>query len=133
MPQFSAGLALQVPPGPPELVYLPSFPFRKGFSVFNAIWYSVLEMEVFTSYDNWTSLADVQINGVSVGKIPPRSYAQAGGELSAVSFEFGNGMLQTIGAMGRTGSNTLEIIPPTSYDYLIVGNWRFHYYQVLGP
>ncbi len=133
MPQFSAGLALEVPPRPPELVYPPSFPFRKSFWVFNAIWYSALELDVFTSYDTWANLADVRINGVSIGKIPPRSWTQTGGELAHVSLHFANGMLQTIGTMGRTGANQLEIVPPTSYDYLIVGNWRFHYYQLLAP
>lgn len=130
MPTFSAGLALGLP-GAAELVYLPSFPFRKSFWVSNAIWYSVLELEVMTSYEGWTSLADVQVNGTSIGKIPPRSFAQTGGALAPVSFTFQNGVLETIGAMGRTGNNQLEIIPPTSYDYLIVGNWRFHYQQQL--
>ena len=133
MPQFSAGLAMAIPPRPAELVYLPSFPFQKSFSVFNAIWYSVLEFEVFTSYDTWSALADVRINGVSIGKIPPRSWTQTGGELAPVSFQFQNGVLQTIGALGRTGANQLQIIPPTAYDYLVVANWRFHYYQILAP
>jgi hypothetical protein len=133
MPQISAGLALEIPPRPPELVYPPSFPFRKSFWVYNAIWYSVLELDVFTSYDTWASLADVRINGVSIGKIPPRSSTQTGGELAPVSFLFANGMIQTIGSMGRTGFNQLEIAPPTPYDWLVVGNWRFHYYQSLPP
>ena len=56
MTQFSAGLAMGIPGSPnlavstnPQLVYLPSFPFRKTFWVFNAIWYSTLEFDVFTS------------------------------------------------------------------------------------
>jgi hypothetical protein len=133
VPQFSSGFALQIPPRPPELVYLPSFPFRKSFWVYNAIWYSSLEFDVFTSYDTYTNLADVRINGVSVGQIPPRSWTQTGGELAPISFQFGNGMLQTMGAMGRTGTNQLEIVPGASYDWLVVGNWRFHYYQLLPP
>jgi hypothetical protein len=133
MTQISSGFALEVPPRPPQLVYPPSFPFRKSFWVFNAIWYSSLEFDVFTSYDTWTSPAEVRINGVAVGKVPPRSWTQTGGELAPVSFQFGNGMLQTIGPMGRTGTNQLEIVPATSYDWLIVGNWRFHYHQALPP
>jgi hypothetical protein len=134
MTQISAGLAMFTPQRFPELVYPPSFPFRKNFFVFNAIWFSTLEFEVFTSYDSWTTaLADVRINGVSVGQIPPRGYTQTGGELAPVSFQFGNGMLQTIGALGRTGSNLCEIVPAASYDYLIVGNWRMHYFQALPP
>ena len=133
MTQFSAGLSMGLPRAP-ELVYPPSFPFRKSFWVYNAIWYSTLEFDVFTSYDSYAgALADVRINGVSVGQIPPRGYTQTSGELAPVSFQFGNGMLQTIGAMGRTGTNQLEIVPAASYDWLVVGNWRFHYYQALPP
>jgi len=133
MPQFSGGFAMAIPPRAPELVYPPSFPFRKSFTVFNAIWYSILEFDVFTSYDTWANLADIRINGNSIGKVPPRGWTQTGGELAAVSFPFQNGVLQTIGNFGRTGSNVLEIVPPTPYDYLVVGNWRFHYYQILQP
>jgi hypothetical protein len=115
-------------------VYPPSFPFRKIFWVFNAIWYSTLEFDVFTSYDSYAGpLADIRINGVSVGKVPPRGFTQTGGELAPVSFQFGNGMLQTLGPMGRTGNNQFEIVPGGTYDYLVVGNWRFHYYQSLPP
>lgn len=133
MPQISAGLALDASLPPPELVYPPSFPFRKTFWVSNAIWYSVLEFEVWTSYDTYAALADVRINGVTVGQIPPRSYAQNGTELAPVSILFPNGMLQVPGAWGRTGNNQLEILPPTSYDWLIVGRWRFHFHQILQP
>jgi hypothetical protein len=141
MTQFSAGLAMGIPgyPNPqisagPELVYLPSFPFRKTFWIFNAIWYSTLEFDVFTSYDSYAGpLADVRINGTIVGQIPPRGYTQTGGELAPVSFQFGNGMLQTIGTWGRTGYNQLEIVPGAAYDWLVAGNWRFHYYQSLPP
>jgi hypothetical protein len=133
MTQFSAGLAMG-PPRAPELVYLPSFPFSKTFWVFNAIWYSTLELDVFTSYDSYAGpLANIRINGVSIGQIPPRGFTQTSGELAPVSFQFGNGMLQTIGAMGRTGNNQFEIVPAAAYDWLVVGNWRFHYYQSLPP
>lgn len=133
MPQYSAGLANDAMLPPPQLVFLPSFPFLKTFFVSNAIWYSVLELDVWTSYDTYANLADVQINGVSVGKIPPRSFAQNGSELAPISIQFGNGMLQVLGTFGRTGNNQLTIIPPTPNDYLIAGNWRIHYHQVLQP
>jgi len=42
-------------------------------------------------------------------------------------------MLQTIGTWGRTGNNQLEIVPGAAYDWLVAGNWRFHYYQSLPP
>jgi hypothetical protein len=133
MPQFSAGLALQMPPQLfSELVYPPSWPFNKVFWVFNAIWYSALQLDVLTSYDTWAALADIRINGQSIGSIPPRSWAQTGGELSPVSIHFANGMLQVPGSWGRTGNNTLQIVPPAGH-YLIVGNWRIHYYQMLQP
>jgi hypothetical protein len=128
-PQITAGLAMGTPRAP-ELVYLPSFPFNKSFFVFRAIWFSTLEFDVFTSYDSYASpLADIRINGVSVGQIPPRGNTQTGGELAPVSFQFGNGMLNTVGPGGRTGFNQFEIVPAGVYDYLVVGNWRFHYYQ----
>jgi hypothetical protein len=72
MTQFTAGLSVGVP-RPAELVYPPSFPFRKDFWVFNCIWHSTLVFDVFTSYDDYSGpLANVLINGVNVGKIPPR-------------------------------------------------------------
>jgi hypothetical protein len=136
MAPFSAGLALEFPPSPPQFVYLPSFPFRKNLWVYQAIWFSSLEFDVFTSYDTWTTtLAEVQINGVLVGRIEPRGWAQGVGVLlSPISFQFGNGMLNK-DALGihRTGMNVLEIIPKASYDWLIVGNWRMHYQQDLAP
>jgi hypothetical protein len=133
MPPFSAGLALDPYLTPPQLVYPPSFPFKKTFYVSNAIWYSVLEFDVWTSYETGPDLADVRINGVSVGRIPPRSYAQNGVELAPVAILFGNGMLKVLGAYGRTGNNELEIVPPTANDYLTVGNWRIHFHQHLEP
>jgi hypothetical protein len=42
-------------------------------------------------------------------------------------------VLQTIGALGRMGFNQFEIVFAASHDWLIVGNWRFHYYQALPP
>jgi hypothetical protein len=133
--QFTAGLAVGVP-RPPELVYPPSFPFRKDFWVFNCIWHSTLVFDVFTSYEDYSGpLANVLINGVNVGKIAPRGWAQTGGELAPLAFQFGNGMINTVqpGGFGRTGWNILEVVPGTSYDYLVVGNWRFHYQQALPP
>jgi hypothetical protein len=139
---ISAGLATEVPPRPPEFVFLPPagsgytpFPFKKEFFVWRAIAYSVLELDVFTSYDTYASLADVRINGVSIGTIPPRSYAQTGGELAPLSILFSNaGLLKAQVGLSITGLNQLEIIPPrTIYDWLVVGNWRFHYYQLLQP
>ena len=130
---FTAGLAMGIP-RLPELVSLPSFPFDKSFFVLRATWYSTLEFDVYTSYDSYVGpLADVRINGVSVGQVPPRGPAQTGGELAPVSFQFGNGMLKTLGPQGRTGFNKFEIVPATPYDYLVVGNWRFLYYQNLPP
>jgi hypothetical protein len=141
MAQISAGLATDLPPRPPEFVFLPPagsgytpFPFQKNFHVWQAFGYSVLEFDVFTSYDTYASLADVRINGVSIGTIPPRSYAQTGGELAPLSILFANTLLKVQGGLGITGWNQLEIIPPTStYEWLVVGNWRFHYYQLLPP
>jgi hypothetical protein len=132
MPQYSAGLAVEIPARPPQLVYPPSFPFKKLFAVYNAMSYSVLEFDVWTSYETWDNLADVRINGVSIGKIPPKGWAQNG--YGPVCFQFANVMFNTHVpvAFGRTGFNEFEIIPPT-YDYLVVGNWRFHYYQLLQP
>jgi hypothetical protein len=128
---LSSGLSLALPSQAlPQLVYPPHFPFRKQFYVQNAVYYSVLVFDVFTSYDSYAGpLADVRINGNSIGRIPPRGYAQTSGELAPVSFHFQNGFLQTLGPSGRTGFNWLEIVPGASYDYLVVGNWRFHYQQ----
>jgi hypothetical protein len=72
---------------------------------------------------------------VSIGTIPPRSYAQTGGELAPLSILFANaGLLKAQVGLSITGLNQLEIIPPrTIYDWLVVGNWRFHYYQLLQP
>lgn len=131
MPRVSAGLALDPLLPRPELVYPPWFRFRKSFWVSNAIWYSVLEFDVFTSYETWSSLAAVRINGLEIGRVPPRGYSQTGGELAPVAFLFANGMLQTVGAFGRTGTNTLEVVPPTDSDWMIVGNWRIHFQQFL--
>jgi hypothetical protein len=128
---LSSGLSLAIPSqAVPQLVYPPSFPFRAQFFVQNAVFYSVLVFDVFTSYDSYSGpLADVRINGNSIGRVPPRGWTQTGGELAPVSFHFQNGFLQTLGPGGRTGFNLLEIVPGTSYDYLVVGNWRFHYQQ----
>jgi hypothetical protein len=131
---ISSGLALALPgPGYPELVYPPYFPFRKQFGVEKATYYSVVVFDVFTSYDSYAGpLAEVRINGNVVGRIPPRGYTQTGGELAPVSFHFQNGFLNGVGPPGRTGNqNFLEIVPGTSYDYLVVGYWRVHYQQVV--
>ena len=135
MTQFSSGLFVGGP-RPPELVYPPSFPFRKNFWVYNLIWHFVLVFDVFTSYEDYSGpLADVLINGVNIGKISPRGWAQTGGELAPITFQYGAGMINTPmpGGLGRTGWNILEVVPGTSYDYLVVGNWRFHYQQALPP
>ncbi len=125
---ISAGLWAQ--PSASALVYPPSFPFKRSFWVQNAIWYSALELEVVTAYSSSAAAADVRINGQSVGKVPPRPWSPSA-QLSPVSLQFGNGMLQVLGSYGRTGTNELEVVPVSPADWLIVGNWRLHYFQHL--
>lgn len=128
---LSSGLSLALPSqAVPQLVYPPYFPYRYQFYVEKAVYYSVLVFDVLTSYESYAGpLADVRINGNNIGQIPPRGWTQTSGELAPVSFHFQNGVLQTLGPGGRTGFNWLEIVPGTPYDYLLVGNWRFHYQQ----
>jgi hypothetical protein len=111
-----------------RLVYLPSFPFNDSFWVNNAIWYSVLELDALTSYDYSspsTTWSEVKINGVRIGLVTPSPE-----EYDHMSFHFPNGMLQTLGTYGRTGTNRLEIVPKGS-DYLFVNHWRIHFQQYL--
>jgi hypothetical protein len=140
MPHVSSGMATEFPPGPTptiaQLVFLPSFPFKKNFLVFNAVVSTLLEFDVFTSYDTWAwPLADVRINGMSVGQIPPRSYTQTAGELAPVSFLFNSTLLLPGGTPpGTTSTNQFEIVPQgVNVDWLLVQNWRFHYWQISPP
>ena len=127
---ISAGVSIPFPTRS-ELVFPPSFPFNKSFWVENAIWYSALELEVWTSYEAYGSLATVSVNNQKIGEIPPRSTPQNGNELAPVSIHFANGVLHMNQEGRRTGANTLQIVPPTSDAWLVVGNWRIHYYQSL--
>jgi hypothetical protein len=135
MPHVSSGLATAIPLPVPraELVQLPGFPFTKTFTVINAFVSALLEFDVFTSYDTRAGpMADVLINGVNIGQVPPNSFTQHAGELAPVSFQFEAAILRFPGAFGRTGPNQLEIVPPP-FDYLVVQNWRFHYWQISPP
>jgi hypothetical protein len=128
---FTAGIAVSVPPHVPQLVLPPSFPYRRKFLVVRCLSYSTLVFDVFTSYEDRSGpLANVTINGVSVGTIPPHGWTQTGGELAPVTLQFGNGMINTLGPGGRTGWNDLEVVPGPN-DWLVFGNWRIHYQQ--GP
>jgi hypothetical protein len=133
MPHVSSGLATELPPLPTPsavLVQLPAFPFTRDFFVFNAAASVLLEFDVFTSYDTPAGpMADVLINGVRVGQVPPNSFTQNADELATVSFPFAAQSLRFPGAFGTTGRNQLEIVPPP-FDYLFVQNWRFHYWQL---
>jgi hypothetical protein len=137
MPHVSSGLVTQSPvPAVGEIVINPGFPYSKLFTVFNAVASAVLEFDVFTSYDTWAwPLADIRINGTSIGQIPPRSYTQTAGELAPVSFLFNTTAFLPGGALGRTsGNNRLEIVPQfANVDYLVVNNWRIHYMQLSPP
>jgi hypothetical protein len=106
------------------------FPFTRDFFVFNAVASVLLEFDVFTSYDTPAGpMADVLINGVRVGQVPPNSFTQNADELATASFPFAASILRFPGAFGTTGRNQLEIVPPP-FDYLVVQNWRFHYWQL---
>jgi hypothetical protein len=133
MPHVSSGLATELPPLPTPsavLVQLPMFPFTRDFFVFNAVASVLLEFDVFTSYDTPAGpMADVLINGVRVGQVPPNSFTQNADELATASFPFAASILRFPGVFGTTGRNQLEIVPPP-LDYLVVQNWRFHYWQL---
>lgn len=133
MQHVSSGLATELPPLPTTsavLVQPPMLPFTRDFFVFNAVASVLLEFDVFTSYETPAGpMADVLINGVRVGQVPPNSFKQNADELATVSFPFAASILRFPGAFGTTGRNQLEIVPPP-FDYLVVQNWRFHYWQL---
>jgi hypothetical protein len=133
MSHVSSGLATELPPLPTPsavLVQLPMFPFTRNFFVFNAVASVLLEFDVVTSYDTPAGpMADVLINGVRVGQVPPNPFTQNADKLATASFPFDASILRFPGAFGTTGRNQLEIVPPP-FDYLVVQNWRFHYWQL---
>jgi hypothetical protein len=136
MAHVSSGLAMALTPPTPrgELVIDPGYPYTKTFPVFNAVATSLLEFEVFTSYDSYYAIfADVRINGVSIGQIPPRGFTQFAGELATVSFLFESALFLAGGALGRTSFNNQLRIVPNPNDYLVVQNWRIHYWQISPP
>lgn len=120
--------------GEVQLVYPPWLTFRKEYWAHDTIGFSTLVFDVFTSYNDRTvPLADVRINGITIGQVPPRGTQQTGGELAPVAFQFANNILNYFDPptpfRGGNSRNSFEIVPGSAYDYLYVGNWRVHFNQ----
>ena len=98
--------------------------FSKNFSVAQAIWYSVLELEVLTAYENFTASAIVVLNNQQIGIIEPRPLTRYQ-DLQSYSIFFSNGLLT--GPSPHNGLNNLRINPVSSLDWLVVARWRIHY------
>jgi hypothetical protein len=104
--------------------------FSHLVTVFDAYWYSVLELEVLTEYDDPAQAAIVRINGTQIGTIEPRPVSRYQ-DLQPVSLHFGNGAF--LGFAPYNGPQTLTIDPVVQGDpttALIVGKWRLFYNHV---
>jgi hypothetical protein len=100
--------------------------FSKFFHVQDAHWWCVLELEVLTSYEDYSRSAVVRVNNTQVGTIEPRPTSRYQ-DLQAYAVHFSPGALT--GPSPHTGPQTLEIDPVSAFDWLIVGTWRVFYNQ----
>jgi hypothetical protein len=125
---LTAGLFSSAP-RPSQLVFLPSFPFLDGFFAAYPYHLSVLVVDAITSYSSDVSAATVRLNGSVIGTIPPNPWS-AVAQFRPVSIHFSNAVLRPRQASGFSLNNQWEIIPAPG-TWLIVGNWRVHYWQML--
>ena len=107
------------------------FPYNKPFVVFNRIWYSVLVMEVLTSYSVYAPpLATVRINGNTIGEIPPLAWGtQVFGTFPQLTFNPGN-LNDSAFGVPPYNLNYLSIVPPAN-EYIILGRAWLHYNQYI--
>jgi hypothetical protein len=127
---LTAGL-FSTPPRPMQFVYLPSFPYPgQPFFLAYAFNLSVLVVEVVTSYSSDVSAATVRVNGSVIGTIPPNPWSLAAPFRRPVSIHFDNAVLRPRQTSGLSLNNQWEIVPAPG-TWLMVGNWRIHYWQNL--
>jgi hypothetical protein len=98
--------------------------FSKNFYVDQAIYYSILELEVLTAYEDFAASAVVLVNNQQVGTVEPRPLSRYQ-DLQSYSVFFSNGTLS--GSAPHTGWNNLKINPVSQFDWLVVARWRIHY------
>jgi hypothetical protein len=94
--------------------------FTEHFYTDRAWLYMVLEIDVLTGYDQYAAAADVLVNGYSIGKIPPRPFP-AYTDTQRISFYFSGFWL--LPPAPHTGNQELRIVPNSSLDWVVVGNW----------
>ncbi|NJP92031.1 hypothetical protein HCN51_21635 [Nonomuraea sp. FMUSA5-5] len=128
---FTAGMAL---PSPAHwgVAYVdgqaPFTNFARPFVVDRAKWYSVLEVEVLTFYEDLSRSAAVFVGSTQIGVITPRPVSQFGSHgLQVCSFNFSGAAYG--GSAPYSGTYLLRIEPVSPSDPLIVGNWRVFYDQ----
>jgi hypothetical protein len=99
--------------------------FSESVYVVGAYWYAVLEIEVLTGYDAYSSSASVLVNNNKIGVIEPRPVSRYQ-DLQAYSLVFSTGAFHP--PFPYTGINTLKIQPVSQVDWLVVGNWWVTYF-----
>lgn len=101
-----------------------AFPFNESFWVYKASLYAILNIEILTAYDLYSSSAQVSVNIQNIGIIEPRPMSRYQ-DPQPYSIMFSTGLFTP--PAPYTGKQRLTIRAMSQNDWLIVGKWWVQY------